>query len=89
MTMNEIDDGNQIDEDPLESDLEEFGDDDSPRIECCGGCGADVFDDSVQCPVCGQYIFSTEPITDRDRKTWAWVLTAVVVLAAFVWYILV
>ena len=85
--MDEMDDDNRIDEDPLESDIEELGDENRPKIDCCGGCGADVYDDSVQCPVCGQYIFSTTAIT--DRRSWLWVLVAAAVIIAFLCYVLI
>ena len=85
--MNEWDDDNLLDEGPLESDLEEFGDDDEPATEPCPACGADVYDDSPQCPYCGVYIFTTSGTT--YNWPWWWVLVAAAALIAFISYILV
>jgi len=86
--MDEFSDDNRIDEGPLESDLEELGDPDDPGTEPCSACGAEIYHDSVQCPVCGQYVFGAAAEAGSDRSTWLWVLTAIVVLAAFLWYVL-
>ena len=85
--MNEWDDDNLPDEAPLESDLEEFGDDDEPATTPCSACGAEIYDDSPRCPVCGEYIFATAGAA--HRLAWWWVLAAVVALIALVCYILV
>jgi len=85
--VNEWDDDNLSDERPLESDLEELGDDDRPATAPCNACGTEIYDDSVQCPACGQYIFATAGAT--HRLTWWWVLAAAVALVAFICYILV
>lgn len=85
--MNEWDDDNPPDEGPLECDLEELGGDDAPQTAPCSACGAEIYDDSVQCPVCGQYILGGSGAS--HRLTWWWVLAAVAALVAFVCYILI
>ena len=85
--MNEWDNDNPPDEGPLESDLEELGGAGGPETAPCGACGAEIYDDSVQCPACGQYIFAAVGAT--HRWPWWWVLAAAVALIAFVCYILV
>ena len=85
--MNEWDDDNLPDEGPLESDLEEFDDNDEPETEPCPACGAEIYDDSPQCPACGEYIFATAGATHR-WPLWLVVATAAA-LIAFVCYILV
>ena len=84
--MNEWDDDNLPDEGPLDSDLDEFGDDDEPATEPCPACGAEIYDDSPRCPVCGEYIFAT---AGRRRRWPLWlVIVAAVALTAFICYIL-
>lgn len=40
--------------------------DDETELQTCPECGSDVYEDSVQCPVCGNYItFSTSPLSGR------------------------
>ena len=84
--MNEWDDDNPPDEGPLQSDLEEFGGDDEPPTAPCPNCGAEIYDDSPRCPVCGEYIFATAGAV--HRSAWWWVLAAAVALIAFICYIL-
>ncbi len=84
--MNEWDDDNLPDEGPLDSDLDEFGDDDEPTTEPCPACGADIYDDSPQCPVCREYIFAAAGRTHR-WSLWL-VIAAVMALIAMVCYIL-
>ncbi len=82
--MNEWDDDNLLYEGPLESDLEEF-DDESETIPC-PACGTEVYEDSPQCPVCGEYIFGSTSST--HRWPWWWMVAAVITLVAFICYIL-
>jgi hypothetical protein len=85
--VNQWDDDNLDGEGPLESDLEELGDDGEPQTAPCPLCGVEIYDDSVQCPACKQYIFPTAGT--RHRWPWWWALAAAVALIAFVCYILV
>jgi len=58
-------------EDDFEGDAD-FDDEWETETRECPHCGADVYEDAVACPVCGEYITSsTHPFTDRPR--W-WVL---------------
>jgi len=43
---------------PDEQDLNEDADGDLDLIPC-SACGAEVYEDSVQCPVCGEYLTTT------------------------------
>jgi formylmethanofuran dehydrogenase subunit E len=42
------------DDDPDEEELPE--DDDSTDVVTCSSCGGEVYEDAVQCPLCGEYI---------------------------------
>ncbi|WP_299466340.1 zinc ribbon domain-containing protein [uncultured Gimesia sp.] len=34
----------------------------------CTNCGAEVYEDAVSCPVCGEYVgINTHPFSDRPR----------------------
>lgn len=55
-------DGPADDEYPDESD---YPDDDESLTQPCPACGADVYEDAEQCPVCGEYI------TWRTGDIWA------------------
>ena len=84
--MNEWDDDNLDDEGPLDSDLDELGTDDELTTAPCPSCGAEIYDDSPQCPVCGEYILSGAGTSHR-WPLWM-VIIAAVALVAFVCYIL-
>ena len=46
----------------------------------CSHCGADVYEDAVACPVCGEYLTKeTHPLS--DRPAW-WVILGVVGIIA-------
>jgi hypothetical protein len=74
------------DEGPLESDLEELGDDE-PETTPCPDCGAEIYEDSPQCPVCGYYVLAGAG--SSYNPPWWWLLAAGAVIAAFVCYILI
>ena len=66
---------------PLEQDLDSDDDADDDILITCPSCGGDVYDDAPKCPHCGDWI--VEPSASA-RLHWVWLLTAVVILAAFV-----
>jgi hypothetical protein len=65
------------DPDPPDMD-DEDADDDAADTHPCPHCGADVYEESQQCPVCGQYI-------DQPRHSnfprWVPVAAVLVILA--------
>lgn len=72
------------DERPLE-DWEYPDDDDAgplkqPPTQSCPMCGMDVFEDAVQCPLCGQYLTRDSSVWS-GRPVWWAVLGAVGILA--------
>ena len=65
-------------EDPDES---ECDDDDSDTI-ACPQCGADVYEDAEQCPICGNYLIrDTNPLRESSRPL-AWLLLGLAGMAA-------
>lgn len=64
------------DEDWGDEDWDEDGwssDDDEAEVCACPNCGADVYEDAVRCPHCGEYVtFSTAALAGRP---WWWVAT--------------
>ncbi|WP_298869423.1 zinc ribbon domain-containing protein [uncultured Gimesia sp.] len=49
---------------------EEYETDDEYETEtvACSNCGADVYEDAVSCPACGEYLgVNTHPFSDRPR----------------------
>ena len=85
--MNEWDDDNLDDEGPLDSDLDEFNNDDELTTEPCPACGAEIYDDSPQCPVCGEYIVARAGASHR-WPLWM-VIVAAVAIFALLCYILI
>lgn len=83
--------GDELDDElPDELDEDEFPndewDDDSAETAPCPECGAEVYEDAVQCPVCGNYITHQTRIWSGRPGWWVilgllGVLAAVLVLA--------
>ena len=67
---------------PLEHDLDDsdpFGDDSSELIEC-PFCNAEIYEESVRCPVCGTYVSDNSPVFS-GRPMW-WILLGLAGIAA-------
>jgi hypothetical protein len=62
------------DEGPLESDLDDSGDDDSDE---CPHCGASIYHDVERCPNCCQYIASRDAVVPGYS---VWVVAVIIVL---------
>ncbi|MEZ6098922.1 MAG: hypothetical protein R3E01_08125 [Pirellulaceae bacterium] len=66
----------------FDHDVDDADDDDSDTTEC-GHCRAEIYEDSVRCPICGEYVTSdTSPW--RGRPVWWIVLGAAGILAVIV-----
>jgi hypothetical protein len=71
---NELDESEYPDEDE--------SDDDSTETAPCPHCGAEVYEDAVRCPVCGEYVTTGGNIWS-GRPLW-WIVLAVLGIAATV-----
>ncbi len=54
----------------------------------CPNCGADVYEDAEQCPVCGQYITPGGRNLWSGRSSW-WVLLGLLGVGAVLWVLLI
>jgi hypothetical protein len=64
--------------DPDPSDMDDDDDDDGVDTHPCPHCGADVYEESQQCLVCGQYI---DPFRRSNYPRWVPVAALLVILA--------
>lgn len=55
--------------------------DDSPDLRPCPECGAEIYEDSEQCPICGNYITFGSLGPWSGRPLWWIILGAVGVVA--------
>ena len=74
-------------DDELSEDEYPDGDDDFDRDGVdtlpCPECGAEVYEEAEQCPVCGKYItFDTSP---WQGKTTAWIVLGLLGIVAVIW----
>jgi hypothetical protein len=67
------------DDDPYDDD-DLPADEGVPATVPCPSCGADVYEDSEQCPVCGDYIVHSASMWD-GKPLW-WVVLGVLGIAA-------
>jgi hypothetical protein len=57
-------------------------DGDEGELLPCPECGADIYEESQQCPYCGSYVtFSTHPFTGR---AWWWVALGLLGIIAMI-----
>lgn len=66
---------------------DEDNQDDEPETIPCPNCGVDVYEDAVQCPVCGEYITPEVGHLWAGRSAW-WVLLGLLGVGAVVWVLL-
>ncbi|MEE8453036.1 MAG: zinc-ribbon domain-containing protein [Thermoguttaceae bacterium] len=60
----------------------EFDDDDSTETVPCSECGAEVYEDAVQCPHCGSYIVARTNVW-AGRPGW-WIALGILGVAAVI-----
>jgi len=59
-------DDDALDDDSYDKDDDAYDDDDSDDLITCLHCGATIYEDSVACAVCGEYLTSnTHPLAGR------------------------
>lgn len=65
--MNQSWDDDDDDEAEWDDDSE-FDDDDETETVVCSNCGAEIYEDAVSCPVCGEYVTkNTHPFSERPN----------------------
>ena len=76
------------DDRPLEDwefpDPDEFDDDDGTRTITCADCGAEVYEDAPQCPICGEYISSSSGSLWQGRPGW-WIVLGLLGIIAVIY----
>lgn len=75
------DDSDLYDEYPVESD-----ESDSFGTLPCSECGAEIFDDAVQCPQCGWYVTWDAPGGRSPRWDWLIKVGLVLIVLSYVGY---
>jgi hypothetical protein len=63
-------------------DQDDLCDDESAELVACTECGADIYEDAPQCPVCGAYVV-------RDTRAWSgrsswWILLVMLGIVALI-----
>lgn len=81
-----------FDEDrPLEDreypDPDEFDDDDETATVQCAACGAEMYDDAPQCPVCGEYVGALRGSLWEGRPGWWIALGLLGIIAVMYWLV--
>ena len=61
--------------------------DDLSETRPCRYCGADVYEDAEQCPVCGQYLPADARNLWTGRSAW-WILLGLLGMGALLWVLL-
>lgn len=57
-------------------------DDDSTETVLCGNCGAEIYEEAVQCPECGTYVTADNSVWS-GRPTW-WIVLALLGVVAVI-----
>ena len=75
----------EFDDDFPEEEVPE-SDDDSSELMPCPNCGCEIYEESTQCPVCGEYVtFSTTAFSGR---VWWWIALGILGSAATIYALL-
>ena len=74
-------DDDETSEDWDEPDFDDADEDDPSATVTCAACGADVHEDAVMCPVCGEYVVEGTHLAWSARPLW-WIALGLVGIAA-------
>jgi len=58
-------------------------DDDEVEVVACPHCGAEIYEEAEQCPVCEQYVTRST----SSNISWYWRATAAVLLVCFLYFL--
>ena len=67
---------------------EDFGADDESTTTECTHCGADIYDDSPRCPICGEYQVGSRSLTAWQGRPLWWKLGGLLGIFAVIFGIL-
>ncbi len=71
------------DDDQLDDEwVDDVDDDEESACLVCPSCGAEVHEDTQQCPACGDWITPVYPA--RTAGTWIWKIAALLVILAMI-----
>jgi predicted nucleic acid-binding Zn ribbon protein len=59
-------------------------DDEKTCTQECPMCGADVYEDAVQCPLCGEYMVARGRRAWEGRPLW-WIVLGLLGIMAVIW----
>ncbi len=62
---------------------DDYDEDDSSELRPCPECGAEIYEDSQQCPVCGNYITFGSSGAFSGRPVW-WILLGLAGIVALI-----
>jgi hypothetical protein len=79
------DDEDHYDPDEPETYPSGLYDDDGPPTVPCPHCGAEILEDSEQCPKCGSYISKEDTPAGVGKSAAWWVLIVLALAAAAMW----
>lgn len=78
----------EFDDRPLEDweypDQDEFDDDDDTATVTCAACGAEIYEDAPQCPVCGEYVTASRGTHWEGRPVW-WIALGLLGIIAVIY----
>ncbi len=70
-------------DDPQEADMDPEDDEEAADTRPCPRCREQVYEDSVRCPYCGEYMTEEQP--SRNRPTWFIIAAVLALLALGAW----
>jgi predicted nucleic acid-binding Zn ribbon protein len=62
-------------------------DDDGPPTVPCPHCGADILEDSEQCPKCGSYVSKEDAPAGSGKSAAWWVLVLLALAVVLMWIV--
>jgi predicted nucleic acid-binding Zn ribbon protein len=64
---------------PDEADMDEEGDETDP----CPACGKPIYEDSIRCPHCGEYVHLEH--APSPQATWFWIALLLALVIVLLW----
>ena len=77
------------DDDSWDEELDDYGPDGQSTTTDCVNCGCEIYDDAVQCPLCGEYQTGHSGRSTWDTQPFWWKLAGLLALVAMLFAVLV